>query len=121
MKLKQSQIKTYREAQLDVQGQCCALCGEVIQGDAVLDHDHKTGRIRRVLHRGCNAILGKIENNLARNKITPSRLKSIAHNLVGYINTAHTDLVHPTYKSQEERKQIRKNKAKKRIKPILQA
>ena len=98
MKLKRTEIKSYRELQLQEQGCLCALCGEQIIDDAVLDHDHKTGLIRRVLHRGCNALLGKIENNLPRNRITISRLNAISNNLVTYILTEHTDILHPTYK-----------------------
>lgn len=98
MKLKRTEIKSYRELQLQEQQNLCALCGDEIIDDAVLDHDHKTGLIRRVLHRGCNALLGKIENNLPRNRITISRLNAISNNLVTYITQQHTDLLHPTYK-----------------------
>lgn len=97
-KLKYKEIAEYREAQLSRQLGACALCSEPIQDDAVLDHDHKTGMIRSVLHRGCNALLGKIENNMARNRITVERLQNLSNNLVRYINSTHTDLTHPTYK-----------------------
>ena len=98
MKLKRTEIKSYRLLQLQEQHNLCALCCEQIIDDAVLDHDHKTGLIRRVLHRGCNALLGKIENNLPRNRITISRLNAISNNLVTYITTQHTNILHPTYK-----------------------
>ena len=98
MKLKRTEIKSYRLLQLQEQEHLCALCEERIVDDAVLDHDHKTGLIRRVLHRGCNALLGKIENNLPRNRITISRLDALSRNLVTYITGTHTDLLHPTYK-----------------------
>lgn len=98
MKLKRTEIKSYRLLQLQEQNSLCALCGESILDDAVLDHDHKSGLIRKVLHRGCNALLGKIENNLPRNRITIARLDAIANNLVTYITTQHTDITHPTHK-----------------------
>ena len=104
MKLKYSEVKEFREQQLIRQGYCCSLCGEQIIDDAVLDHDHKTGKIRKVLHRGCNALLGKIENNLPRNRITIERLKGIAHNLIEYLEKDYEDIVHPTYKTPQERK-----------------
>ena len=100
MKLKYKEISTYRQAQLIKQNNCCALCGETIVDDAVLDHDHKSGLVRLVLHRGCNALLGKLENNLARNLMTPERLTKWAENIVQYRNKIHTDLVHPRHKEQ---------------------
>ncbi len=103
MKLKQSQIREYRQTQLQHQGQKCALCGEDIEDDAVLDHCHKTGLIRKVLHRGCNSLLGKIENSMPRSRVDIRRLEGIAHNLVAYIKTQHTDITHPTHLTKEER------------------
>lgn len=98
MKLKSTAIKSYRLKQLEQQGNCCALCGDLITDDAVLDHDHKTGLIRQVLHRGCNSMLGKIENNMPRSRMNITRLRSFALNLLSYIETTHTELLHPTYK-----------------------
>lgn len=98
MKLKRTEIREYRLEQLQRQQYICALCADYIEDDAVLDHDHKSGKIRKVLHRGCNALLGKIENNMKRNRVSMARLEHWAFNLVGYINNEHTDLIHPTYK-----------------------
>lgn len=83
---------------LQRQNNCCGLCNEVIIDDAVLDHDHKTGELRMVLHRGCNALLGKIENNMPRNRVDINRLRTFAVNLVDYIQTRHTDIVHPRHR-----------------------
>jgi hypothetical protein len=102
-RLKYKDIAPYREQELAAQRELCALCGEKIDGDAVLDHDHKTGLVRRVLHRGCNALLGKIENNLARNKITPARLQGIAHNLITYVTESHTEILHPKHGAKRRR------------------
>lgn len=115
-KLKYSQVATYRTEQLKEQSQCCALCGEHIYDDAVLDHCHSTGLLRKVLHRGCNALLGKIENNMKRNRMDIHRLEMWANNLVGYINSTHTDILHPTHKTVEERKAATKRRARARIK-----
>jgi hypothetical protein len=108
MKLKYTELKNYRQTKLAEQGHKCYLCGEPIIDDAVLDHDHKTGLIRRVLHRGCNALLGKIENNMARNRITVQRLSNIADNLIKYITNTHTDIRHPTHKTKGERNATKK-------------
>jgi hypothetical protein len=114
MRLKHSEVKPYRLEQLEKQNSCCSLCGEQIVDDAVLDHDHKTGLVRMVLHRGCNALLGKIENNMVRNKMSMDRLNKWASNIVDYINKTHTDVLHPTYKTVEERKAAQKLRRKKR-------
>ena len=104
MKLKHTEIREYRTIQLAHQNNQCALCGEDIGQDAVLDHDHKTGLIRQVLHRGCNSLLGKIENSMPRSRVDIRRLEGIAHNLVDYLNTTHTEIRHPTHLTLEERK-----------------
>lgn len=101
MKLKSTAIKSYRLLQLEKQNSCCALCGDVIIDDAVLDHDHKTGLLRQVLHRGCNSMLGKIENNMPRSRMNRDRLRTFALNLLGYIETTHTDITHPTHKEKK--------------------
>lgn len=117
MKLLYREVKEHREELLKRQGFRCALCGDVIDDDAVLDHCHKTGKIRKVLHRGCNAMLGKIENNLARNKMTPVRLAQFALNLVHYVEQEYEDIVHPTYLTPEEKKMKAYKKKKKPVKP----
>lgn len=105
MKLKQREIKPLREKLLQEQKGCCALCQQPVIDDAVLDHDHKTGLIRGVLHRGCNAMLGKIENNMPRNRIDLERLSKFAENLISYIVAdAKSEFLHPTFKTPEERK-----------------
>jgi hypothetical protein len=71
VRLTAATLPAYRTKALALQGGGCALCGEhVAPGEAVADHDHTTGVIRGVLHRGCNAMLGHIENNRPRHKLT---------------------------------------------------
>ena len=63
MKLKHSEIKAEREKRYEEQqGECLVCRCEIDAAYAVLDHDHKTGRIRGVIHRDCNILLGKVEN-----------------------------------------------------------
>lgn len=114
LKVKTKDIKQLREQILIEQRGLCAICGEVVMPDeAVLDHCHKTGYIRSVLHRGCNAFIGHMENNQARNRITPNRLSKILTNFIYYVNT-HRLLVHPTHKTPEEKAERAKKRAKQR-------
>lgn len=112
-KLKHREIVEYRKHMLTQQHNCCALCGDLIVDDAVLDHDHKSGMIRGVLHRGCNSLLGKIENNMARNRVTVERLRGLAHNLIEYITTTNSTVLHPTHRTPEQRKAAAKQKRRK--------
>lgn len=116
-KLKVKDIKSLREEFLKEQMNLCALCGEsIVEGEAVLDHCHKTGQLRSVLHRGCNAYIGSMENGMARNRITPSRLTMILANFERY-RLLTKPILHPTHKTPEERLARAKKRAKaKRIK-----
>lgn len=103
---------------LEQQNYCCGLCGDNIEeGKAVLDHDHRSGIIRRVLHRGCNSMLGKIENNMARSEIDLFRLMKFADKVADYISNTDSNWIHPTYKIPEERKMKAYKKKKKPVKP----
>lgn len=109
-------IKPLREQIYQEQNELCAICGEWIAPEqAVLDHDHSTGYIRSVLHRGCNAYIGHLENNQKRNQITPERLTAILANFQYYVNT-HRLVLHPTYRTPEEKIQRQKKRAKARRK-----
>jgi hypothetical protein len=109
MRLKASEVKNYRLSLLTEQGHKCALCQqELDETEAVLDHDHKSGYIRGVLHRGCNSLEGKIANSLVMNRITPDRLQTIFDNYIFYTNQ-HLAVLHPTHRTAEEKK-LRANK-----------
>jgi len=117
-KLKYSEIPAVRNYLLEQQEHRCALCNDVIEeGKAVLDHDHRSGIIRRVLHRGCNSLLGKIENNMARSEVNLIRLMKFADNIYEYVTNNTTDWIHPTHKTPEERKMKAYKKKKKPVKP----
>lgn len=120
-RLKHGAVKEYRAELLKTQGNICPLClGHIDKDEAVLDHDHKTGKVRSVLHRGCNAMLGKLENGRAINKLTDDeRFYSFLRNVFCYVENvachfdSENDVYHPTFKTEEEKKEIRKKKRKK--------
>ena len=113
IKIKQKDIRLLREQYYSEQNGLCNLCFEHMDpSEAVLDHDHKSGQLRGVLHRGCNAYIGSMENNLARNRITTNRLSLILINFMSYIST-HKPIRHPTHLTPEERKERTRLRAKK--------
>ena len=118
VKIKQKDIRVLREQYYAEQNGLCALCFEHMDPfESVLDHDHKTGQLRGVLHRGCNAYIGSMENNLARNRISTNRLSLILINFMSYIST-HKPIRHPTHLTPEERIERTRLRAKKRKKQL---
>ena len=63
--MRASQIAPVRARILADQSGLCLLCKRKPKVPC-LDHCHKDGFIRGVLCRGCNALLGKLENNRAQ-------------------------------------------------------
>lgn len=81
---------------------------------AVLDHDHATGAVRGTLHRGCNALLGKVENNHKRYGVVS--VAAFGAGLGRYLSahlTNITGLIHPTHKTEEEKRLLRNTRARK--------
>ena len=113
-KLKYNEVATVRAELLAKQGGKCALCGLLIKpGDEVLDHDHGSGHIRATLHRGCNSLLGKVENNHKRYGV--ASLPAFLNGAAGYLwkhALPATDMLHPTFKTEEEKKAARREKAR---------
>jgi hypothetical protein len=118
MKLKAKDVKVARSAFLKQQQYKCAICGyDCTEEQAVLDHDHKGGHIRAVLHRGCNALLGRIENNAPRHGLKTEQLINFLTGAARYIDVHQenrTGLIHPTHKTAEEKEIARKAKAKRK-------
>ena len=101
--LKASDIKDYREAQLRRQDYVCPLCEKNIAlNQAALDHCHKTGSIRMVVHRWCNSVLGRIENWSRRvGGIDNVRLLK---NITVYLESSSTDIRHPLHGKRRKRR-----------------
>lgn len=50
------------EAQLNVQGGGCYVCGRVTERRLAVDHNHKTGVVRKLLCAHCNNAVGVLED-----------------------------------------------------------
>lgn len=108
-RLKVSEIPIIRQRLSSSQGERCAICQLPIGPRPVLDHDHSSGLVRGVLHSGCNAVLGKVENSYKRYGV-PS-LHPFLNGLSAYLYkhaTDQTGLFHPTHKTDDE-KRVRRN------------
>lgn len=111
-KLKASEVAAYRAKLLAEQDGLCAIClGRVAADEAVLDHNHTTGEVRGVLHRGCNSMLGKIENHMRIAKLTGVvELARFLSRVPMYISKReYTGMMYPTHKTDED-KRLRRNK-----------
>jgi len=125
-KLKHSEIPTIRESIKIAQGNKCPLClasftdAKMVKRKLVpkyqpaLDHDHATGHIRGVLCTNCNGMEGKIKNRVNRAKRELSLIQWL-ENLLKYWkqhNNPKTVLIHPTHKTDDEKRLAINKKAR---------
>lgn len=104
MILKYKDIPILRETLLKEQNNVCALCGLPLQlENSTLDHSHKSGRIRQVLHRNCNLYLSKFENSRQLNKITDEMFENIINNVLTYLKTEREE-THPIHFKKKRKK-----------------
>lgn len=111
-RLKASEVATVRERLAAAQGGRCALC-QLPLTKPVLDHNHSTGAVRGTLHNGCNALLGKIENNYKRYGVV--NLAAFLAGTASYLQrhtTNQTGYLHPTHKDDDERRELRNKRAR---------
>ena len=113
-RLSAGKLKEWREATWLAQGKRCALTGYSISlAEAVADHDHATGHVRGVLHRGVNSLLGKCENNYRRYGVSLPMLRAMAPAIAAYIEKDYSNnpLYH-THRSEDEKRELRNKRAR---------
>ena len=113
-RLNASQLKEWREATWRAQDKRCAITGYTISpSEAVADHDHSTGRLRGVLHRGVNALLGKCENNYRRYGLSLPMLRAMAPAIADYIERDYSaNVFYPTHRTEDEKRELRNKRAR---------
>ena len=116
-RLKHSEVAAFRDKLYVAQGSVCALCGQAIEASArVLDHCHTTGEVRGVLHRGCNSMLGHIENNRPRYQLTSTvRMAGFLNKVLPYLAwnlSTHRGILYPTHRTEEEKRLLRNKRAR---------
>ena len=119
-RIKTSEVASTRAAILKAQGYKCALCGASLKSgakkDPVLDHCHTNGHLRGVLCRNCNQMEGKVKTSATR-AVGAVRAKDWLRSLVDYLDRheePQVPLLHPTHKTEEEKRLARNKKARER-------
>lgn len=116
-KLTNYQLKENKLARWVANGQRCELCNLPVKYDPnlVVDHCHKNGWVRGALHRRCNSLLGKLENNAARFGFRDAmQLWAFLEGAAKYLRkneTCHSGLIHPLHKTAEEKRIATNRKA----------
>ena len=133
-KLKHSEVAGLRKRLLEKQENRCAICAcsfseayyshkkrKVLPKHvACLDHCHKTGQIRGVLCSGCNSLEGKVINAIERwhTNVCISDTSSVSNLLYALANyyswhrVDHLDLIHPSFKTEEEKRLLKNKRAR---------
>jgi len=94
--MKHREIADYRNAQLIEQNYICPLCELPIDPkQAALDHCHKTGMIRMVLHNNCNGLEGRLNKWANRSKADK---KVFMQNVLDYWDIEFDNPIHPRHK-----------------------
>lgn len=119
MRLKPKEISLLREKIIVEQGGECWLCNIDLKTVVpCLDHDHETGRIRGVLCQNCNGIEGKIKNLARRAKREKTSYDFVAKVLSywNHFSALQRQEIHPTHRTEDEKRLRRNKKARERRK-----
>lgn len=114
MKLTNSQLRDTIKQMWAAQGQKCKLCKLPLAygPNCVGDHCHKTGKLRGAIHRRCNSLLGKLENNAARFGFgAPGQLEAFMYGVGDYLRATPHHFIHPLYLTEDEKRLKRNKKA----------
>jgi len=122
-RIKHKEIAEVREQLRKDHGECCVLCAlPLSKEDAVLDHCHERGVIRGTIHRSCNSLLGKLENNYKRLGMRELHFEQFVSGAFTYLFTdvyeVNPPLLHPKHK-QKQVAQFRKLKSHDQILELI--
>ncbi len=127
-RIKASEVPVIRAALVIEQNNRCLMCHGLFYTkmplDPVLDHDHKTGALRGVLHRGCNSLLGKFENYAPQAWVKRENLGMVAAGMADYLlsYSPRPRKKHHTFRTAEEKAvtakaRVKRRRATKKAKP----
>jgi len=114
-RIKASELSAVKKELLKKQKFKCPICaGSLIGANTVVDHDHETGIIRAVLHRGCNGAEGKLKRLMILwGKCSPSTIADGLKRMIAYWElhkTAQTEYIYHTFRTEAEKKVAKKRK-----------
>lgn len=121
-KFKRTELPAVRKELMHRQNGVCPICGKdltrVAVKNLVVDHDHKTGVVRAVMHRGCNGLEGKVLRLLTTWGKASSLVeaKETLCRLIGFWDrhrTPQTDWIYYNHKTQAEKKTAYNKKRRK--------
>lgn len=117
-KIKQSEVKAFRQQLFDKQGGICPLClGELPDNSrqTAIDHDHMTGEVRGLLHLGCNRVEGsvfKMVSTFGKQGKDYSSCIPFLERLVEYLKESGEGVIYHLHKcrdEEEEKKRLKRN------------
>lgn len=118
-KAKRTDMPRIKKELMNKQSGSCMFCGgdltSVTSSNIVVDHNHDTGIIRGVAHRGCNGVEGKVLTLLKRWGKCSTKLQVIRmlRRLADfYEREPKTEWIYPTHKTALEKKEARNKKAR---------
>ena len=115
------ELAAWRLEQWHKQGGLCRLCRLPLpKTTCVADHDHRTGRLRGLLHRPCNSVLGSVENGAKRYGMPTHMLLAFASGLNQYLRKPFKPLTYPTHRTASEKAALYKKRATVRRKKAQQ-
>jgi hypothetical protein len=120
-KIPRSMMRSWMLRQLQVQGHVCAVCklpiDTSIKGEGVLDHNHTTGEIRGVLHRSCNAAIGKVDHAVGHwgsKSMDYANIIPYLQKILDYYKQPGCGVMYALHKTADEKADARNLKARQR-------
>lgn len=118
IRLTLKEMPAFKISLLEKQGWRCPLCRINLRYEEpknlCVDHDHKTGFVRGVLCRNCNAMEGKVNTAATRAKRDATALWWLG-NLVQYLQhnlDAPSNVCYPSHKTDDEKRELKNKRAR---------
>lgn len=112
-KIKRTELSSVKHELMLKQNGACMFCGgdltRVASNNVVVDHNHKTGVIRGVAHRGCNGLEGKVLKVFQTWGKCSSKaeiLRTMKRLTLFWAKEPTTEYIYPTHKTPAERKAL---------------
>lgn len=123
VKIKSTDIAQVRDELLEKQNWICPVCNQSLRytltRNIVVDHDHNTGYIRAVMHRGCNKAEGSIFKTAQKwgKAANLQEVIKVLESLIAFWklhNKPQTNLIYYNHKTPKEKQEAAKKKAAKK-------